>query len=97
MCAKQSIDECFISFGRGKVARRNVEESEAITGFVAVHGCEVVVGPSIEHLVVKSDPRGDQLCDTAFDDANGFFRVFELITYGYAVARSYQPREVGVQ
>ena len=73
MRAKQPVNECFIAFGRGKVAGRNIEERQAIAGLVAVHGCEVVVGPGIEYLVVKSDPRSDQLCDTAFDDANGFF------------------------
>ena len=46
---------------------------------------------------MKSDPRCDQFCDTAFDDANGLFRVFELITNGYAVACSHQPWEVSVQ
>jgi len=97
MCAQQPVDERFIAFSCGKVARRNVEERQAIARLIAVHGCEVVVGPGIEYLVVKSDPRRDQLCDTAFDDANGFFRVFELITNGYPVSCSNQPWEVGVQ
>ena len=97
VCPKQPVDECFIAFSRGKVAGRNIEEGEAIAGLVAVHGCEVVVGPDIEYLVVKSDPRGDQFRDTALDDANGLFRVFELITNGNAMARSHQPWQVGVQ